>query len=84
MLNRYVAMLERAGLAECVMLAVVSSAAWYLLWWWASPSSGVLDSWPDALYELPAWLLIWFTGSVYSALVLFRYLGVDARARAAA
>jgi len=80
MLNSYVALLERAGLAKCVLLATVSSAAWYILFRVADPFG--FDLWPDSLGALPAWLLVWSTGSIYSVLVLFRYIGIDARAPA--
>lgn len=82
MLNSYVAMLERAGLLKCVLLAAASSIVWYLSYLVAEPVTAVWDTWPDAVHELPGWLLVWSAGSVYGALVLFRYIGVDARARA--
>ena len=84
MLNSYLAMLKRAGLATCVLLAAVSTTAWYLLLRAADPVTDVWAPWPSGWGDLAGWLVVWSTGSVYSALVLFRYLevGTGAGARA--
>ena len=79
MLNSFVATLERAGLLKCVLLAAASSIVWYIL---TAPFLYARDVWPDSVHELPGWLLSLSTGSVYSALVLFRYIGADGRSRA--
>ena len=75
MYQGYLSMLDRAGLGKCVALAVASTAAWYLL---QKLSELVVDGSSDAIPadwdEFPGWLLLWFTGTVYSVLVLFRYL----------
>ena len=72
MFQRYLNMLDEAGLGKCLALAVASTAAWYLLW----KLSELVDTTGDALpaSEFLGSLLFWSTGTVYSALVLFRYL----------
>ena len=65
MFQRYLNMLAGAGLGKCLALAAASTAAWYLLW-------KLSDALPAS--ELLGLLLLWTTGTVYSALVLFRYL----------
>ena len=74
MFNGYVTMLARAGLGTCVVFAAVSVALWYVLTQASEPIGGDLSALPDGWAALPGWLLVWSTGSVYSALVLFRYL----------
>lgn len=71
MLDRYVKTLQRAGLGQCVLLAAVSTAVWYIL---VESFDGGWTPLPGAWAELPGWVLFWSTGSVYSALVLFRYV----------
>ena len=72
--QRYVIMLGSAGVGTCVALAAVSTAAWYLLTETAELAGGISLPMPARWAELPAWLLVWLSGTVYSALVLFRYL----------
>lgn len=73
MYQRYVTLLSHAGLGMCVALAVVSTAAWYLLTELSELADGS-SSLPTRWDEVPAWLLIWSSGAIYAALVLFRYL----------
>ena len=77
MYQRYVGMLDHAGLVKCVALAALSTAAWYAL----SLAGGDIDpTIPSTWDEAPGWLLIWLSGTVYSVLVLFRYLQPEAGA----
>ena len=73
MYQRYLRMLDRAGLGKCVALAVASTAAWYLGHKLAE-LTGISVPLPADWGEFLSWLLLWFTGTVYSVLVLFRYL----------
>lgn len=73
MYQRYVIPLSRAGVGTCVALAAVSTAAWYLLTELSDLADGS-SSLPTRWDEVPAWLLIWLSGAIYAALVLFRYL----------
>lgn len=68
MFQRYLKMLDGAGLGACLMLAAASSAAWYLIYKLSEiiDGDGILADWGE--------LLLWSTGTVYSVLVLFRYL----------
>ncbi len=54
-----------------MFLAVVSTAAWYIL---TDGTDLEATPWPAGWEDLPDWLLFWASGSVYSVLVLFRYL----------
>ena len=72
--QRYVNMLDGAGLAKCLALAVASTAAWYLVYRLLDLIGGSADAVPANWSELGGWLLFWFTGTIYSVLVLFRYL----------
>ena len=63
-------MLDGAGLGKCLMLAVASTAAWYVL----SRLFEIIDGTGDGILAVWSELLIWSTGTVYSVLVLFRYL----------
>ena len=74
MFQRYVNMLDRAGLAKCQALAVASTAAWYLLYKLMDRIGGSGNAIPADWSEFPGWLLFWFTGTIYGVLVLFRYL----------
>lgn len=71
MLDQYIGRLQRAGLPQCVFLALVSTAAWHIL---TDGSDVAATPWPSGWQDLPDWLLLWASGSVYSALVLFRYV----------
>lgn len=82
MLDRYVRTLERAGLDQCVLLAVVSTAAWYILVD-ATNGDGATPL-PTAWGDLHEWLAMWATGSIYAALVLYRYLPSTSRGARAA
>ena len=73
MYQRYVTQLSRAGVGTCVALAAVSTGVWYLLTG-LSDLAGGTSSLPMRWDEVPAWLLIWLSGAIYAALVLFRYL----------
>ena len=73
MYQRYVTLLSRAGVGTCVALAAVSTGAWYLLTE-LSDLAGGTSSLPTRWDEVPAWLLIWLSGTFYAALVLLRYL----------
>ena len=68
-------MLDQAGLGQCVALAIASTGAWYLVHELSKLAGGIGLPIPADWDELPVWLLFWFTGTVYSVLVLFRYLG---------
>lgn len=72
MFQQYLKMLEGAGLGKCQALALASTAAWYLLG--GGTSNAIPEGISEGWNEFPGWLLFWFTGTVYSALVLFRYL----------
>jgi len=74
MFQRYLNMLDRAGLAKCLALAVASTAAWHLLYKLAERIDGSGNAIPADWSETPGWLLFWSTGTIYSVLVLFRYL----------
>ncbi|MDE0189864.1 MAG: hypothetical protein OXQ90_00765 [Gammaproteobacteria bacterium] len=82
MLDRYVRTLERAGIDQCVLLAVVSTAAWYILFD-ATGGDGATPL-PQAWGDLPDWLAMWATGSIYAALVLYRYVPSTSRGARAA
>lgn len=71
MLDQYIRTLGRAGITQCVFLAIVSTAAWHIL---ADGTGAEATPWPGAWKDLPDWLLLWASGSVYSVLVLFRYV----------
>ena len=70
MYQRYLSMLDRAGPGECMALAALSTAVWYGL----CLAGGTTDAVPATRDEVPGWLLFWLSGTVYSVLVLFRYL----------
>ena len=71
MLDQYISTLQRAGVTQCVFLATVSTAAWHIL---TDGSGADATPLPNGWKELPDWLLPWASGSVYSVLVLFRYV----------
>ena len=74
MYERLVGALSRAGVATCVLLALVSTAVWYLLYKLSELAGGTSVPLPAHWHELPGWVLLWLSGTVYAVLVLFRYL----------
>lgn len=69
MYQRYVSMLNRAGLGFCVALAALSTVIWYGLYALAELVDDSVATWA----YIQVWLL-YLSGTVYSVLVMFRYL----------
>lgn len=72
-INGYLKHLADASVSRCLWLALGSSVLWFFLWQLAELLEADASGLPESARGFAGWLCLWLSGSVYAALVMFRY-----------